>query len=159
MLTESLCGNDLIQWLKMDGCYFRITYMVKNSHLQELCCRLVSEEEFLFVRMEVGFASSNASSAPKPMEVIIREMKHDFKLMQNQVNAIDCEGGRILDNVVKDLTYLRKKIKRKVKRSKNVLIGLIAELEIKVDKLALNLVKHEAPPLPGFSSSFDEKFN
>ena len=46
-----------------------------------------------------------------------------------------------MDNVGKDLAYLRKKIKYKVKRSENAVIGLIAELEIKVDKLALNLDK------------------
>ena len=158
-LAESLCSNDLIQWMNMDGCYLRITCKVKNNHLQELCCLLVSEKEFLFVRIEVGFASSNASFAPKPMEVIIREMKHDFKMLQDQVNAIDNEGGRRLDNVGKDLAYLRKKIKRKVKRSKNAVIGLIAELEIKVDKLALNLDKQEVPPNPGFSSSSEGKFN
>ena len=93
------------------------------------------------------------------MEVIIRERKHDFKLMQNQVTAIDHECGRRLDNVGKDLAYLRRKIKRKVKRSEYAVIGLIAELEVKVDKLALNLVKQEVPLDPGFSSSFDGKFN
>ena len=62
-------------------------------------------------------------------------------------------------NVDKDLAYMRKKIRRKVKRSENVVIGLIAELEIKVDKLALNLVKHEAPPNPRSSSSSEGKFN
>lgn len=86
-------------------------------------------------------------------------MKHDFKLMQNQVTAIDHECGQRLDNVGKDLAYLRRQIKRKVKRPENALIGLIAELEIKVDKLVLNLVKQEAPPIPGFSSSSEEKFN
>ena len=49
---------------------------------------------------------------------------------------------------------MRKKLKRKVKRSENALIRLIEELEIKVDKLALKLVKHEASG-PGISSSSD----
>ena len=59
----------------------------------------------------------------------------------------------------KELAYLRKKINHEVKRSENEVIGLIAELEIKVDKLALKLVKHEAPPNLGSLSSFDGKFN
>ena len=139
----------------MDGFYFSITCEVKNGHLQELCCRLVNEKEFLFIRMEGG----SASSTLKPMEAIIKEMKHDFKMPQNQVNAYDSEGGQRLDNVGKDMAHLRRKIKRKVERSENALIGLIAELEIKVDKLTLNLVKQEAPPVPGFSSSSEEKFN
>ena len=54
----------------------------------------------------------------------------------------------------KDLVFLHKKLKRKVKRSENALIKLIAELEIKVDKLSLKLVKHEASS-PGFSFSSD----
>ena len=49
--------------------------------------------------------------------------------------------------------------KCKVKRFENALIGLIAELEIKVDKLALNLDKQEVPPNPGFLSSSEGKFN
>ena len=52
----------------------------------------------------------------------------------------------------KDLVFLHKKIKRKVKRSKNSLSRQIAELEIKVDKLALKLIKHEASG-SGMSSS------
>ena len=69
------------------------------------------------------------------------------------------EGGRRLENVDKDLVHLWKKIKWAVRKSENVVIGLIAELEIKVDKLALKLVKKEAPPNPGSSSSFDAKNN
>ena len=59
-----------------------------------------------------------------------------------------------MDNVGKDLVFLRRKLKGKVKRSENALIRLIAELEIKVDKLSLKLIKHEASVL-GFSSSSD----
>ena len=59
----------------------------------------------------------------------------------------------------KDLGYLRKKIIPTVKKSENTVIGLIVELEIKVDKLSLNLVKKEAPSKPGSSSSFDAKNN
>ena len=44
----------------------------------------------------------------------------------------------------KDLVFLCKKIKRKVKCSENSLSKKIVEMEIKVDKLALKLVKHEA---------------
>ena len=59
----------------------------------------------------------------------------------------------------KELVYLRKKINRKVKMSENEVIGLIAELEIKVDKLTLKLVKHESPPNTGSLSIFEGKFN
>ena len=153
MFPDTLCGNALKQWINMEGFHIRIACMVKNNLLQELCC-LVSDKELLFVKMDAGSSSSNASSAAKTMEVKIRELKHDFKLLQNQVNAIDCEGGGRLDNVGKDLVFLRRKLKGKVKRSENALIRLIAEMEIKVDKLALKLSKHKAS-VPGFSSSLD----
>ena len=70
----------------------------------------MNEKEIWFVRMEVRSTSSSASSASKSLVAIIREMKHDLKMLQNQVNAIDNEGGRRLDNVDKDLAYLWKKI-------------------------------------------------
>ena len=72
---------------------------------------------------------------------------------------IDTKGGRRLGNVDKDLVYLRKQISRAVRKSENFLIGLIAELEIKVDKLSLKLVKKEAPPKLGSSSSFNANVN
>ena len=80
VLPETLCGNDLKQWINMDACYIRIACMVKNGLLQELYC-LVSDKELLFVRMDVGSSSSNPPFAPKPVEVKIKELKHDFKLL------------------------------------------------------------------------------
>ena len=64
-----------------------------------------------------------------------------------------------MDNVDKDLVYLRKKISREVRKIENVVIGLIVELEIKLDKLNLKLIKQEAPSKPGSSTSLDAKFN
>ena len=82
----------------------------------------------------------------------VRELKQDLKSLQTQVNAIDYEGGRRLEHVNKDLVFLRKKIKWKVKRTENSLTKQMVELEIKVDKLALKLVRHEGN---GMSSSFN----
>ena len=63
---------------------------------------------------------------------------------------MDYEGGRRLDHVSKDLVFLRKKIKRKVKRTEHSFSRQMMELEIKVDKLALKLLKHKEN---GMSSS------
>ena len=68
------------------------------------------------------------------------------------MNAIDYEGGWCLEHVNKDLVFLRKKIKRKVKRTENSLTRQMVVQEIKVGKLALKLVKHEGN---GMSSSSD----
>ena len=64
-----------------------------------------------------------------------------------------------MENVDKDLAYLWKEINHNMKRSENAVIGLIAELEIKVDKVALKLAKHETPPNSGSLSNFEGKFN
>ena len=101
-------------------------------------------KKLLLVKMDDGSSSTIVHVPPNPTELKIRDMKQDLKLLQNQFNAIDYEGGRRLDHMSKDFVFLRKKIKQKVKRSENLLSRQLAELEIKVDKLALKIVKHEA---------------
>ena len=64
-----------------------------------------------------------------------------------------------MDNVDKDLGYLRKKINHEVRKAENVVIHLITEQKIKVDNLDLKLVKPKAPPKQGSSTSLDAKFN
>ena len=90
-------------------------------------------------------ASSSSTIAPVPISVDtkIKEVKHELKSLQTQVNVIEYEGGRRLDHVNKDLVFLRKKIKRKVKWTENSLTRQIIELELKVDKLPFKFVKHE----------------
>ena len=113
-------------------------------------CRLVAWR-LLLLRMEVGF-SSTVAPVPISVDTKIKEVKHEVKSLQTQVNAIDYEGRRCLEHVNKDLVFLRKKIKQKVKRTEDWLTRKMVELEIKVDKLALKLVKHEGN---GMSSSSD----
>ena len=159
VITISLRGNDFIQWRGRAGGTICFICKVKNRDAQDFCCCIVNGKEILMLRMETGSASSSASSTPRSVVAVIKDLKHDVKALQDQVEAIDTEGDRRLENMDKDLAYLRKKINREVRRSENEVIGLIAELEIKVDKLTLKLVKHEAPPNPGSPSSFDAKFN
>ena len=58
--------------------------------------------------MEAGSASSSVSSPPRSVEVVIRDLKNDVRVLQDQVEAIDTEGGRCLENMDKDLVYLWK---------------------------------------------------
>ena len=118
---------------------------------QELYCLVAWR--LLLLRMEAG---SSFAVVPVPIlvDTKIKEVKHELKSLQTQVNAIDYESRRHLEHVNKDLVFLRKKINRKVKRTENSLIRQIVELEIKVDKLALKLVNHEASRT-GMSSSLD----
>ena len=82
--------------------------------------------KILVLSMEAGSASSSASSPPRSVEVVIRDLKNDVRVLQDQVEAIDTEGGRRLENMDKDLAYLRNKISRKVRKAENAVIGLIA---------------------------------
>ena len=104
--------------------------------------------------MEARSSTAVVPVIPNPVDTNVKELKHDLKSLQTQVNAIDYEGGRRLEHVNKDLAFLRKKFKQRVKRTENSLNRLIVELEIKVNKLALKLVKHE-PSGTGMSSSSD----
>ena len=56
---------------------------------------------------------------------------------------MDYEGGRHLDHVCKDLVFLKKKIKRKVKCTEDSFSRQLVELELKVDKISLKFLKHE----------------
>ena len=89
-------------------------------------------------------------SVPNSVDTKLKEVKHELKSLQTQVNAIDYDDRQRLEHVNKDLVFLRKKIKQKVKRTENSLTRQIVELELKVDKLALKFIKHEEN---GMSSS------
>ena len=103
--------------------------------------------------MEAGSSSSVAPINPNLVDTKVRELKHELKSLQSQVNTIDYEGGKILEHVNKGFLYLCKKFKRKVKRTENSLTRQIVELEIKVNKIALKLVKHEASSNGMYSNS------
>ena len=60
--------------------------------------------------MEASIESSGLSSPPNFVEVDVRNLKRDAMVLQEQVEAIDTEGGRNLENMDTDLVYLRKKI-------------------------------------------------
>ena len=51
-------------------------------------------------------SSSAIASVPKSVDTKIREVKHELKSLQTQVNAINYEGGRRLEHMNKDLIFL-----------------------------------------------------
>ena len=102
--------------------------------------------------MEASSKSTCSSSMARFVETHIRDIKREVKELQRTVEEIDIEGGRRLENVDKYLAFLRKRIKRTVERSENAVIGLMVELEIKVENLALKVVKMEVATNPGASS-------
>ena len=95
-------------------------------------------------------SSTTSAQVPPSVDKNFKEVKQELNSLQDQVTAIDYEGGRHLDHVSKDLVFLKKKIQRKVKRTENSLSRQLVELELKVDKLVLKFLKHEEN---GMSSS------
>ena len=150
VIITSLNRKDFKMW-KDKGRGSRIWLICCSNELTEvlkLSCRSVEGQQALVFIMEASSESTGSSTPANFVEADIREIKRDVMVLQRQVEAIDTEGGRRLENVDKDLVFLRKQIKWAVKQAENVVIGLIAELEIKVDKLALKFVKLEAATKP-----------
>ena len=119
----------------------------------ELCRQIAWR--LLVYRMEVD-SSSVSALVPSSVDKTFKEVKQELISLQSQVNAMDYEGGQRLDHVSKDLVFLRKKIKRKVRPTKHSFSRQLVELELKVDKLALKFLKHEEN---GMSSSSEGWFS
>ena len=62
------------------------------------------------LNMETDSESFGSSSPPNSVEADIRDLKREVRVLQDQVEAIDTEGGRRFENVDNDQVYLRKKI-------------------------------------------------
>ena len=104
---------DIKEW-KAEGRSKQVVVLI----IQKICH--LAAWRLLLLRMESG-SSSTVASMPKSVDTKIREVKHELKSLQTQVNAIDYEGRRRLEHVNKDLVFLRKKIKRKFKRTEKSL--------------------------------------
>ena len=63
--------------------------------------------------------------------------------LKETVDVIDSEGGRRLDNVEGDFAFLRKEFKRTIRKYETTILRFLANLEVKVDKLELKVVKLE----------------
>ena len=60
--------------------------------------------------------------------------------IKETVDIIDSEGGRRLGNVEGDLAFLRKELKRTIRKSKTAILRMLASVEVKVEKLELKVV-------------------
>ena len=109
--------------------------------------------------MEASSESIGSSPPALFVEFDIWDLKKEIKKLNQTVDKIDTEGGRRLENVDKDLVFLRKEFKWAVKRSENVVLGLMAELEIKMEKLELKVLKLEAANRPSSPLRLEEENN
>lgn len=88
----------------------------------------------------VIMASSESLGSSLPT-LIDYDIKEEVEKLKGTVDVIDTEGGIRLGNVEGDLVFLRKEFKRTVKKSETAVIKLLADLEVKVEKLELRVVK------------------
>ena len=103
-------------------------------------------------------SDSMASSAPSQfIEMDIRNIKKKIKRMNHYLRRIDIEGGHRLEKTNMDMAHLRKEFTRSISQTENSLTGMLADLEIKFEKLELKVVKLEAVAFTGSSSRHGEK--
>ena len=110
--------------------------------------------------MGASSASSESTTSSPPaqfMETDMREIKKNIKKMNQSLGKIDSEGGRRLETIDRDISFLRKEFARSISRTENALTGMLAKLEIKLEKLELKVVKQQEVKFSGSSSCHCEK--
>ena len=115
--------------------------------------------DFLVFRLfpSTWMSPRNPLHQPSSFETDIREIKKNIKKMNRHLSNIYSEGGRWLETIDRDMAYLKKEFTRSISRTENALTGMLAELEIKFEKLELKVVKLEATKFSGSSSRHGEK--
>ena len=72
------------------------------------------------------------------------DVREEVEKLKGTVDVIDFEGGRRLEDVEGDLAFLRKEFKCTIRKSESAILRFLANLEVKVDKLELKVVKLES---------------
>ena len=79
--------------------------------------------------------------------------------MNRYLNRMDTEGGHRLEIIERDMVQLRKEFSRSISLTKQALTWMLEDLEIKSEKLELNVGKLEVVAFMGSSSRHDETTN
>ena len=95
------------------------------------------------VRSVVAIMASSESLGSSMPDLVDYDVKEEVEKLKSTVDVIDSKGGRRLGNVEGYLAFLRKDIKRTIRKSESTIIKFLANLEVKVDKLKLRVVKLE----------------
>ena len=77
--------------------------------------------------------------------------------MNHLLNRMDTEGGQLLEIVDQEIAQLMKEFDFSIKLTEQDLTRFLAELEIKLEKLELKVIKLEATARSGSSSRHDGK--
>ena len=126
---------------------------VGSSASEKDCAQVLSVTR----SMEETSESTGSSSLAQFIETDIKEMKKKIRGINRVLGRIDSEGACRFDNVYKDMAHVKKERERSIARTENVLTGMIAYLEIKFEKMELQVAKLEVANFPGSSSHHGEK--
>ena len=158
-------GKFILQDKRKD-CHFMLWFDCTSEEIM-LWFFYISEElkgvfsvHIVTCNMEASSASSKSTGSSPPAQFIktdIREMKKKIRRINRFLGKLDSEGGRWLDNIGRDMVHLRIEFDRSILRTENALTGMLAELEIKFEKLELKVAKLEATNFSSSSSRYGEK--
>ena len=79
--------------------------------------------------------------------------------MNRYLNRMDTEGGHHLEIIERHMVQLREEFSRSISLTKQALTWMLEDLEIKYEKLELNVGKLEVVAFTGSSSHHDETTN
>ena len=106
--------------------------------------------------MEDSSESTSSSLHAQFIETDIKEMNKKIRGINRVLGRIDSEGARRFDNVYKDMAHVKKECERSIARTKNIWTGMLADLEIKFEKMELKVAKLEVANFPSSSSRHGE---
>ena len=83
-------------------------------------------------------------------------MKKKIKGISRVLSRINVKGARRFDNIYKYMAHVIKECECSIARTENVLTSMLADLEIKFEKMELKVAKLEVMNFPGSSSRHHE---
>ena len=104
------------------------------------------------IRSALAVMTSYESLGSSMPALVDYDVKEEVEKLKGMVDVINYEGGRRLEDVEGDLVFLRKEFKRTIRKSESTILKFLANLEVKVDKLELKVVKLENVGKSGSSS-------
>ena len=109
--------------------------------------------------MEMSSESMASSLPVQSIESDIRNIRKKIKRMNRYLNMMDIEGRDCLEIIERDMVQLRKEFSCSISLTKHALTWMLEDLEIKSEKMELNVGKLEVVPFMGSSSCHDETTN
>ena len=109
--------------------------------------------------MEMSSESMVSSAPVQSIESNIRNIRKKMKRMNQYHNRMDTEGGHCLEIIERDMVQMRKDFSHSISLTKQALTWMLEDLEIKYEKMELNVGKLEVVAFTGSSSRHDETTN